>query len=130
MDVDGAGFFEPVYEKPDTGLLDLTTVGPSIKGTDEKPLKGSEKLLTNFGADIDEIEKLTKAIVKSRDEFAVIRGQILRVEQQLLKMTDIREEVQSELFFLSSFELNVYETRETVLRRKKQLDARLSELGK
>ena len=40
-----------------------------------------------------------------------------------------REVVQSEMFYLSTFEVNVYETRETVFRRKKQLDNRLAELN-
>jgi hypothetical protein len=43
-------------------------------------------------------------------------------------MGDIRDEVQSERYFLETFEVNVYETRETVLRRKKQLLQRLAEL--
>ena len=41
----------------------------------------------------------------------------------------IRDSIQSEWFFLSSFEVNVYETRETVLRRERQLRNRLKALG-
>jgi len=37
--------------------------------------------------------------------------------------------VQAELFFLSTFEVNVFETRETVFRRERQLRDRLRTLG-
>lgn len=125
----GNGFYEPVYEK-DSGMLDLTTVGAPIKGADNLPLKGAETLLANYIADVDEVAKLSEQIVMQRKEFANLSGQILQTESKLLKVGEIREAVQSELFYLASFEVNVYETRETVLRRKKQLDDRLKELGR
>ena len=124
---DGVGFFEPVYEK-DSGLIDLTTLGQAIKGSDNVPLKGSEKLMANFRADVAEVAKLADLIVKQRKEFQTIGTQINLTEQRLRAISEIRDSVQSELFYLSTFEVNVYETRETVLRRKKQLNGRLTEL--
>jgi hypothetical protein len=123
------GFYEPTYEK-DGGLLDLATLGKPIKGSDNKPLKGSETLLNNFVLDVDEVARLESQIVAQRNAFVTIAAQIRQAEDKLLKMTDIREAVQGELFFLETFEVNVYETRETVLRRKKQLDLRLGQLAK
>jgi hypothetical protein len=125
---DQAGFFEPVYD-PATGLLDLNTVGPPIFGYDNKPLKGVNRLGTGIAADVAEIERQSKRITGLRDQFLSLGGEILLTETRLLKMGEIRDSVQSELFYLASFEVNVYETRETVLRRKKQLTGRLAELG-
>ena len=125
---DGIGFFEPVYEK-DSGMIDLANDGPPIKGSDDLPLKGSEKLMANFQADIAEVAKLADQIVTQRKKFQEISKDIELTEQRLRRISEIREAVQAELFFLATFEVNVYETRETVLRRKKQLDVRLSELG-
>lgn len=124
---DQAGFYEPLYEK-DSGLLDLDNHGDAIKGSDELPLKGSEKLLTNLVADTKMVDQLQAGINEDRAKFSALRDQILGVELRLLRMTEIRESVQAELFYLSSFEANAYETRETVFRRKKQLDNRLKEL--
>jgi hypothetical protein len=124
----GNGFYEPVYEK-DSGLLDLTTVGAPIKGTDNLPLKGSEKLLANFQNDVNEVAKYEKQIVMNRNAYGKLSAEITRTEERLRSMIDIRESIQTELFFLVSFEVNVYETRETVLRRKKQLLGRLAELS-
>jgi hypothetical protein len=124
---DGNGFYEPVYDKS-TGLLDLGTVGAPIKGADNKPLKGAEKLMANFNTDVDEVARLSEQIKTQRNEFARISTDILRNEERLRKISDIREAVQAELFFLESFEENVYQTRATVFSRKKQLVGRLNEL--
>jgi hypothetical protein len=130
-DKEGNAFFEPVYEKEGTGLLDLAAerLGAPIKGSDNLPLKGSEKLLANFEKDVKEVVLFEGEIVKRREDFKKIAIVIDRTEKRLRSMTDIRDSVQSELFFLETFEVNVYETRETVLRRKKQLVGRLTELG-
>jgi hypothetical protein len=125
----GNGFYEPVYEA-ESGLLDLGKAGAPIKGSDNLPLKGTEKLLVNFQNDVNEVVKFEQLIVTRRKEFEKIGKEIARTEERLRSITDIRESVQSELFFLASFEVNVYETRETVFRRKKQLVNRLAELGK
>jgi len=126
----GNGFYEPVYEK-DSNLLDVNAApGAPIKGTDNLPLKGSEKLLANFQKDVKEVVDHEDNIVKQRKKFKVISEEVTRTEERLRSITDIRDSVQAELFYLATFEVNVYETRETVLRRKKQLVGRLSELGK
>jgi hypothetical protein len=126
-DLNGCGFFEPVYDKS-TGLIDLTKRGDPILGPNNKPLRGSDTLMTNYSADVEEVARLSKLIVKQREAFQALSPVVLEKETELLKMGEIRDAVQSELFYLSSFEVNVYETRETVLRRKKQLAGRLADL--
>jgi hypothetical protein len=121
-------FFEPIYEER-SGLLDLTSVGDPILGDDKQPLRGVNKLGSTTSADVAAIEQSSKEITKQRDQFKTIGAQILDTETRLLKMGVIRDAVQAELFHLASFEVNVYETRETVLRRKRQLVGRLAELG-
>jgi hypothetical protein len=64
-----------------------------------------------------------------REAFKKIADNVNLFNTRLERMTAIRESVQAEAFHLKSFEVNVYETRETVLRRKKQLVGRLNELG-
>jgi hypothetical protein len=124
---DGAAFFEPVYDS--RGFLDLTVVGDPILGDDNQPLRGVNKLGTGVDADVREVDRLAKEVNKRRDEFKQIGTVILDTESRLLKMGVIRDSVQAELFHLASFEVNVYETRETVVRRKRQLAGRLTELG-
>jgi hypothetical protein len=124
---DGAAFFEPVYDS--RGMLDLTVLGEPILGDDNKPLQGANKLGTNMAADVREIVRLAQENVQNRDRFKEIGTLILDTESRLLKMGVIRESVQAELFHLANFEVNVYETRETVVRRKRQLAGRLAELG-
>src|SRR5436305_2045118 len=53
----------------------------------------------------------------------------VETEARAIKRAEIRDSVQSELFFLSTFEVNVFETRETVFRRERQLRNRLKGLG-
>lgn len=125
---DQAGFFEPVFDS--RGMLDLNVVGAPIYGPDNVPLKGVNKLGTQTAADVREVEARSKEISKARDDFKNLGVVILGTETRLLKMGVIRDAVQAELFHLSTFEVNVYETRETVLRRKRQLVDHLAELGK
>ncbi len=129
----GAAFFEPVYLKDaagkDTGVIDLDKLGNPIDGPDKLPLKGADTLLANFGADVKTVADLTVESLAARKEYDVLGSQIEAEEIRLLKMTEIREAVQAELFYLSSVELGVYETREIVFDRKRQLFQRLTELG-
>ncbi len=136
-------FFKPIYEKDINGketsvmkLYDLDAAGKPVQvlgepviGPDGQPLKGSETLLTNFSDDVKKVVELSQLIVKHREKYAELSIEILKDEDRLLRMIKIRDSVQGELFYLSSFEVNVYETRETVLRRQKQLVLRLLELG-
>ncbi len=120
-DKDQAGFFEPVFES--SGLLDLTNNGAPIKGPDNLPLKGVNRLGGQFAADVAEVIKQAKLIDSYRDQFKTLGGQVLETETRALKMGQIRDAVQVELFYLATVEVNVFETRETVLRRKGQLTA-------
>jgi hypothetical protein len=123
----GNGFYEAVY---DEGFINLEGApGAPIKGSDNEPLQGVDTLLTTFQADVAESNKLAELIKKQREAFKVIAIDVNRFNTRLERMTAIRESVQAEAFYLESFEVNVYETRETVLRRKKQLVGRLTELG-
>jgi hypothetical protein len=124
---DRAGFFEPAYD-PDTGLLNLTAPGEPILGPDKLPLKGVAQLGGQYKADVDAVVKYAKSLDASRDELKTIGTDILGVETRLRKMVTIRDSVQAELFHLATVEVNVYETRETVHRRKRQLTGRLDDL--
>jgi hypothetical protein len=139
----GNAFYEPVYEKDaagkETSVLQLYKVdgagaytqvlGEPVLGPDKKPLKGSETLLTNFTDDVKKVVELSQSSYKYREEYAKLSEEIIKDENRLQRMITIRDAVQGELFYLSSFEVNVYETRETVLRRQRQLVVRLLELG-
>jgi hypothetical protein len=127
-DPNQTGFFAPVYD-PANGLLDLATVGAPIIGPDSRPLRGVSLLGKNINADVAETIRQLDLIAGHRAKFQAIGKNILETESSLLKMAVIRDSVQAELFHLESFEVNVYETRETVLRRQRQLKSRLAELG-
>lgn len=126
-DPNSPGFFAPVYDS--RGLLDLSKVGEPILGDDNRPLRGVNKLGAGVAADVAEIVRQNKEAVRLREEFGALAKTIADTETRLLKMGVIRDAVQAELFHLGTFEVNVYETRETVLRRKRQLAGRLAELG-
>lgn len=129
----GAGFFEPVMEKDasgkDTSYLDVDSLGKAIKGADDQPLRGADKLLANFTGDVDTVAKLATEIEKARRDYGDLSKDIILEENRLLAMLTVRDSVLAEVFYLATFEVNVYETRETVLRRKRQLVQRLTELG-
>lgn len=132
-DKDKAAFFATVYEKDATGKesasIDITTVGKAIPGPDDRPLKGVDDLLANVSADTKEIERLALQIAEHRKQYAEISSEIVDFDNRLMKMIVIREAALAERFHLDTFEVNVYETRETVLRRLRQLKLRLTELG-
>ncbi|HVL14624.1 MAG TPA: hypothetical protein VM529_18775 [Gemmata sp.] len=111
-----------------TALIDHTKLGPAYK-LGGVVLRGADTLKTSFDSDVLAVAELEKQIVAQIKEFDRLGGEILVEEDRLLRMSDIRTNVQAELFYLASFEVNVYETRETVLRRKQQLVRRLTELG-
>jgi hypothetical protein len=129
----GKGFYEPVYE-PGTRLLDLTLVkgkpkGNPVKGTDGTFLPGADGLQDSIAGNADAAKKLHEDISKKRDEFDKLTEQVLRTEERAIKLGVIRDSIQTELFFLANFEVNVSETRETVFRRDRQLRNRLKSLG-
>lgn len=132
-DQGGAAFFLPVYLKDaggkDTGILDLDTLGPPVEGPDKQPLRGADTLLANFAADVRAVAELVEQSLAARKEYDNLGSQIEAEEARLLKMIDIRDAVQNELFYLSAVELRAYEGREIVLARKRQLVQRLTELG-
>jgi hypothetical protein len=98
----GAAFYEPKYEEG-SGLLDLANLGAPVKGSDEQPLKGYETLGTTLAADVAKVVELSKQVADYRREFAKIGTQVLQTEARLLKMGEIRDAVQAELFYLSTF---------------------------
>ena len=127
-----AAFYKHVYELDaggkETSSIDHTKLGEAVT-RDGKPLQGVDKLITAFTKDVEEVISLEKQVQAQRKRYDELGVEILREEGRKLKMSEIRTSVQSELFYLSTFEVNVYETRETVFRRKKQLTQRLTELG-
>jgi hypothetical protein len=129
----GKGFYEPVVD-PATKLYDLTLVGGIPKGkailaTDGTPLPGRDGLLDSLAGDVAEIQNLNAQIMAERKNYDKLSTEVIATEVRLIKMNEIRDRVQNEMFFLSTFEVNVYETRETVFRRERQLRDRLRILG-
>jgi hypothetical protein len=127
------GFYEPVID-PVTKLYDLTVVagipkGKAVLGTDGVPLPGLEGLGTSITGDTAEIVELDKQIAAQRKEFLKVTADVAVMEIRAIKMGEIRDNVQAELFFLATFEVNVFETRETVFRRERQLRSSLKVLG-
>jgi hypothetical protein len=137
----GKGFYEPVVD-PVTKLYDLSTVaglpkGKAVVGTDGVPLPGLDGLLDSLEGDVNRpladpnpgIVALNADIMAQRKEFDRLDALVVQTEEKAVRMAVIRASVQAELFFLATFEVNVFETRETVLRRERQLRARLKSLG-
>lgn len=129
----GKGFYEPVVD-PATKLYDLTLVaglpkGKAVLGTDGVPLPGLDGLLNSLVGDVTAMQDLNAQIKKQRETYADLQAKTRDVEARGEKMTVIRDSVLAELFFLSTFEVNVFETRETVRRREFQLRGRLKGLG-
>ena len=93
------------------------------------PLPGLDALVSSVSADVKGIESLTQEIIEQRKQFDTLSTEVVATEKRLLAMNAIRDSVQAELFFLSTFEVNAFETRETVLRRDRQLRNRLKALG-
>jgi len=130
----GKGFYEPVVD-PTTKLYDLSKdakgipKGKAVTGIDGSPLPGLDGLGGSIAGDTKEIVELSNQIKLAHIEVNNLSKQVSAVETRLLKMNNIRDSVQAELFFLSTFEVNVFETRETVFRRERQLRDRLKRLG-
>ena len=129
----GKGFYEPVID-PATKLHDLTKLGNPVLSTDGTPLRGSANLLATIEKDTaaitDRPDGLNAQIVAQRQLYTKLSADVIAMEARMIKMGVIRDSVQSELFYLSTFEVNVFETRELVVRRERQLRGRLKELGR
>lgn len=129
----GKGFYEPVMD-PVLRLHDLTLKanlpqGKAVLGVDGNPLPGRDGLLDSIAGDVKATVELEEEIVKQEAELSRVHKQVLDVQDRAFRMAIIRDSVQSELFFLSTFEVNVFETRETVFRRERQLRGRLKVMG-
>ncbi|MBM3982952.1 MAG: hypothetical protein FJ304_22310 [Planctomycetes bacterium] len=129
----GKGFYEPVIEKT-TNLHDLTLVaglpkGAAVLGTDGRPLPGGDGLLDSIAGDTAASLEIQKEILKQEAEFDRLDKLVIETETKLLKMVVIRDSIQNEWLFLTAFEVNASETRDTVFRRERQLRARLKVLG-
>ena len=128
----GKGFYEPVID-PLTNLHDLAPgvapKGKAVVGVDGKALPGLDGLLGTLTGDSNRIVELTEQIGEQQKAFDKLSAEVLATESRAIRMGTIRDSVQAELFYLSTFEVDVYETRETVLRRVRQLRSRLKELG-
>jgi hypothetical protein len=130
----GKGFYEPVVDSV-TKLYDMgldargLPKGRPVLGTDGNPLPGLDGLLDTLVSDVAAMKELNQQIAEGRKEYDKLSAQVGAMELRVVKMGVIRDNVQAELFFLSTFEVNVFETRETVLRRERQLRDRLRTLG-
>ena len=124
--------FTELLEDAATKLTDLekpgaVVIGPPPPGeATGQPLRGSETLLATVNRDVAESIRVAYESQKLRLQERALAVDILATEVRYLKQTDIRENLTNEFFFLSAFEVNVYEDRETVIKRKAQLQRRLS----
>lgn len=129
----GKGFYEHVVD-PGTKLYDLTLVGglpkgKAVLGVDGLPLRPLDGLLNSIAGDVNQIQSFNADILKQRQAYAKLQKESRDYEDRGVRMTVIRDSVLAEKFFLETFEVNVYETRETVRRRQEQLRGRLKVLG-
>ncbi|AMV29797.1 hypothetical protein VT84_35720 [Gemmata sp. SH-PL17] len=130
----GKGFYAPTID-PALKLYDLSAdatgkpKGAPLLGSDELPLPGIDMLTDSVSNDLKEMLELTAQITEQRRKFDELSADVVATEDRLVAVNTIRDSVQAELFFLSTFTSNEYETRETVARRKQQLQKRLRALG-
>ena len=124
--------FTELLVEPATGLTDLNrdgavVIGPPPPGeATGQPLRGSETLLARVNADVAASILVANNSLKLRLQERELAEQIKATEIRYLKQTDIRENLTNEYLFLAAFEVNVYEDRETVFKRKAQLQRRLT----
>jgi hypothetical protein len=129
----GKGFYEHAID-PATKLFDMTLVaglpkGKAVLGTDGLPLRPLDGLLDSIVGDVTAIQDYNAQILKQRQRYKALQIESRDYEDRGVRMTVIRDSVLAERFFLETFEVNVYETRETVRRRQEQLRGRLRGLG-
>jgi len=127
--------FTELVTDPLTGLTNLAQFGPEVLGppapgeTTGEPLRGADTLLARVNTDTAAIIQVADQSKKLRVQERVLAEEIKTTETRYLKQTDIRENLTNEYLFLAAFEVNVYEDRETVFKRKGQLERRLSIFG-
>jgi hypothetical protein len=127
--------FTELVVDPVTGLTDLSQFGAPIVGPPApgeatgQPLRGSDTLLARMVTDNAAIIQVAEQSQKLRKQERALAEEIKVVDTKYLKQTDIREHLTNEYLFLAAFEVNVYEDRETVFKRKAQLQRRLSIFG-
>ncbi|HUR53587.1 MAG TPA: hypothetical protein VMZ71_05630, partial [Gemmataceae bacterium] len=120
---------------PLTGLTNLAQPGPEVIGPPApgeatgQPLRGSETLLARVNTDVAATILVADQSKKLRLRERELAEDIKATEIRYLKQTDIREHQTNEYLFLAAFEVNVYEDRETVFKRKAQLQRRLATFG-
>jgi hypothetical protein len=125
------GIFELVRD-PETKMVDADKKGPAVVGPDGDPLRGADTLLELPGS---EITRAKTGLTDLAKELADLRVELVKkieerdlLESQRRKQVAIRETVLNELYFLRDFGVNWDEERDTVTRRKRQLDTRIQKL--
>lgn len=127
--------FTELLTDPVTGLTDLTRFGADVIGPPPpgqptgEALRGADTLLARVNADVAAsilVANQSKALRLEERKLAV---DILATDVRYQKQTDIRENLVNEYLYLAAFEVNVYEDRETVFKRKAQLQRRLTIFG-
>lgn len=124
-----SGAFLYLVEDPNSRLLNLNPVEDAktvIRGPDDQPLKGTDKLLDQFVADSAEAETQAFLSKKLRGEQKVLGDQIVDVQNKIYKQRDIRDNLVVEAARLDAFEVNATEHMGIVTRRRDQLINRLA----
>jgi hypothetical protein len=105
-------------------------LGPPPAGEKEgQPLRGADKLLDAFNRDTLEQDSLAAQSKALRLKERELAAEVQRAEGRYMKQTEIRENLNAEFSFLAGFEVTVYEDRETVMKRKRQLQRALEKFG-
>jgi hypothetical protein len=128
-DAKGGGFLNLV-EDPATRLYNLSPAPTDFKkvvvhGPDDSPLKGTDTLLDQYTKDGAEAEVQAFMSKKLRMQLRMLGSEIVKVQDQVHKQREIRDNLVNEAVFLANFEINVTLNRETYLARQKQLRERL-----
>jgi hypothetical protein len=122
-------FFE-LKEDEKTRLINLedrsTPVAVlSTQGNLKVPLGGTETLLGQFEKDVELAGQIAKDFTELRKQQTGLQLEVVAMEERFLKQNVIREHLYNEASHLAAFEVNASEQRDTVLRRKRQLELRL-----
>jgi len=97
-----------------------------VRGPDDQPLRGTDKLLDQFVADSKEVEAQALLSKMLRAEQKSLGDEIVFVQTKIYKQRDIRDNLVVEASRLEAFEVNASEHMQTVTRRRDQLIGRLA----
>lgn len=128
-----AAFFN-LKADPATGLYNLdpnpAEKGVVVQGPDGLPLRGADTLLERFNVDAKAVADAAAKMTELRAKQIELGDQVGRLERQVLKQQEIREDLRVQAAYLAGFEVNAVGELDWARTRKTQLVRRLSAFGK